>query len=166
MTQASQLDAIDLAILRLLQTHGRLSNLELAAKVGLSASPCSRRVKALEEAGYIADYVTRLAPQKFNLHLTAYVQVRMEKHSPDILAQFEANILSYDEVQECALITGAEADYQLKVLVEDMSHFRVFLLDKLTTNTHIAGVHSSFILKSVKDQTSIPLGHVVIQTSD
>jgi len=162
MTTATphQLDQLDLAILRLIQSHGRLSNLELATKIGLSPSPCSRRVKALEEAGFIADYVTRLAADKFNLHLTAYIHVRMEKHTPAILQQFEASILDYEEVQECALITGSEADYQLKVLVQDMEHYRRFLLDKLTTNAHIAGVHSSFVLKKVKDHTAIPLGHI------
>ena len=162
-TQQYKLDQLDLTILRLLQTHGRLSNLELANKVGLSPSPCSRRVKALEEAGYIADYATRLSAEKFNLHLTAYIHVRMEKHTPDILNQFEANIIAYEEIQECALITGSEADYQLTVLVQDMAHFRTFLLDKLTTNVHIAGVHSSFVLKKVKDHTAIPLSHINIQ---
>ncbi|ASF16758.1 Lrp/AsnC family transcriptional regulator [Shewanella xiamenensis] len=162
-THPYKLDQLDLTILRLLQTHGRLSNLELATKVGLSPSPCSRRVKALEEAGYIADYVTRLSADKFNLHLTAYIHVRMEKHTPAILNQFEANILGYEEVQECALITGSEADYQLKVLVQDMAHFRTFLLDKLTTNVHIAGVHSSFVLKKVKEHTAIPLSHITIE---
>lgn len=161
-TQQYVLDKLDLSILKLLQSHSRLSNLELAQKVGLSPSPCSRRVKALEEAGYISHYATCLTQEKFNLHLTAYVNVRMEKHTPNILNQFETNVLGYEEVQECALITGSEADYQLKVLVQDMAHFRTFLLDKLTSNVHIAGVHSSFVLKKVKNNTAIPLSHIKI----
>ncbi|RTR30103.1 Lrp/AsnC family transcriptional regulator [Shewanella atlantica] len=152
-----QLDKIDFTILRLLQSHGKLSNQELAVKIGLSPSPCSRRVKALEESGFIAGYATLLSAEHFNLSLTAYVQVRLEKHSHEILESFETRIGGYDEVLECCLLTGSDADYQLKVLVEDMSQFKVFLLDKLTTDPHIAGVHSSFVLKQVKNQTSIPL---------
>ena len=152
-----QLDKIDLHILKLMQQHGKLSNQELAEKVGLSPSPCSRRVKSLEEAGYIAGYATLLSAEHFDLALTAYIQVRLEKHSTDILDAFEEKISSYDEVQECCLLTGSDADYQIKVLVTDMKHFKVFLLDKLTTNDHIAGVRSSFVLKQDKNQTSIPL---------
>lgn len=152
-----QLDKTDLAILRLVQGYGRLSNQELAEKVGLSPSPCSRRVKALEEAGVISGYATILSAEHFNLSLTAYVQVRLEKHTKEILRSFETVITSYDEVQECCLLTGSEADYQLKVLVKDMNQFKLFLLDKLTIHPHIAGVQSSFVLKQVKNITSIPL---------
>ncbi|NRD75766.1 Lrp/AsnC family transcriptional regulator [Shewanella sp. VB17] len=152
-----QLDKIDLAILQLLQRQGKLSNQELAEQVGLSASPCSRRVKQLEETGYIAGYATLLSPEHFNLSLTAYVHIRLEKHSKAILEAFEEKVSHYDEVQECSLLTGSDADYQLKVLVADMKQFKLFLLDKLTTNQHISGVKSSFVLKHVKNQTSIPL---------
>lgn len=152
-----QLDKIDLAILTLLQSQGKLSNQELAEKVGLSASPCSRRVKAMEESGYIAGYATLLSAEHFNLSLTAYVQVRLEKHSQVILESFEDTIAGYDEVQECCLLTGSDSDYQLKVLVADMKEFKVFLLEKLTTHPHISGIKSSFVLKHVKNQTSIPL---------
>lgn len=151
------LDKIDLHILKLMQLHGKLSNQELAEKVGLSPSPCSRRVKALEDAGYIAGYATLLSAEHFNLDLTAYIHVRLERHSSHLFDEFEAIISSYDEVQECSLLTGSDADYQLKVLVKDMKEFKIFLLDKLTTNTHIAGINSSFVLKQVKSQTQIPL---------
>jgi Lrp/AsnC family leucine-responsive transcriptional regulator len=152
-----QLDNIDLTLLALLQQHGRLANQELAALVGLSPSPCSRRVRALEDAGFISGYATLLSPQKFNLHLTAYVQVKLEKHSQSILDAFELEMTGYDEVLECCLLTGSEADYQLKVLVSDMEAFKHFLLEKLTTNQDIAGIRSSFVLKQVKNQTAIPL---------
>jgi Lrp/AsnC family leucine-responsive transcriptional regulator len=152
-----QLDKIDLAILRLLQSQGKLSNQELAEKVGLSASPCSRRVKAMEESGYIAGYATLLSAEHFNLSLTAYVHVQLEKHSQAILESFESTITGYDEVQECSLLTGSDADYQLKVLVADMNDYKCFLLEKLTTHPYICGVKSSFVLKHVKNQTSIPL---------
>lgn len=94
-----QLDKIDLAILQLLQCQGKLSNQELAERVGLSASPCSRRVKHLEETGYIAGYTTLLSAEHFNLSLTAYVQIRLEKHSKAILEAFEEKVSCYDEVQ-------------------------------------------------------------------
>ncbi|GIU26980.1 AsnC family transcriptional regulator [Shewanella colwelliana] len=152
-----QLDDIDLKILALLQQHGRLANQELASLVGLSASPCSRRVKALEEAGFIAGYATLLNPKHFDLQLTAYIQVRLEKHSQAILDAFELAMSSYDEVLECCLLTGSDADYQLKVLVCDMEAFKRFLLEKLTTQQDIAGIRSSFVLKQVKNQTAIPL---------
>ncbi|MGL4473589.1 MAG: Lrp/AsnC family transcriptional regulator [Shewanella sp.] len=153
------LDKLDLQILKLMQAHGKLSNQELAEKVGLSASPCSRRVKALEEAGYIAGYATLLNPEHFNLVLTAYVQVRLDKHSGEVLDNFEAKMASYDEVQECCLLTGSDFDYQLKVLIRDMPEYKVFLLDKLTSIEHVSGVRSSFVLKQVKNQTRIPLPH-------
>ncbi|NKF50436.1 Lrp/AsnC family transcriptional regulator [Shewanella sp. WXL01] len=152
-----QLDKIDLAILKHLQLPGKLSNQELASKVGLSPSPCSRRVKALEDAGYIASYSTQLNPERFGLNLTVYIQVSLEKHNIEVLESFEQDISAMDEVQECSLITGNEADYLLKVLVADMQHYKQFLLDKLTSSVHVAGIHSSFVLKKVKNHTSIPL---------
>ncbi|MGI2260561.1 Lrp/AsnC family transcriptional regulator [Shewanella sp. GXUN23E] len=151
------LDKIDLAILRLLQTQGRIANQELASMVGLSPSPCSRRVKALEEAGYIRSYAAILAPEMFDLHLTVHIQVRMERHTQEVLGAFEAQISRYPEVLECSLLTGSESDYLLKVMVRDMQSYRAFLLDKLTSNAHIAGVHSSFVLKQVKNHGPLPL---------
>lgn len=151
------LDKIDFTILAELQKHGRISNQELAQNIGLSASPCSRRVKSLEDAGYIAGYATLLNAERFDLALTVYIQVRLEKHTSDILEAFEAEITHYEEVQECSLITGSEADYHIKVLVKDMQDYKLFLLDKLTINPSIAGVHSSFVLKKVKSSTAIPL---------
>ncbi|MCG9757000.1 Lrp/AsnC family transcriptional regulator [Shewanella insulae] len=152
-----QLDKTDIQILKLLQAQGRMANQDLAASVGLSPSPCSRRVKAMEEAGIIAGYTALVDAPYFQLTLTAYVQVRLEKHTQAILDAFEQAIDGYDEVLECALLTGSDADYQLKVLVRDMDAFKHFLLEKLTSNPHIAGIRSSFVLKQVKSRTAIPL---------
>ncbi|WP_281213997.1 Lrp/AsnC family transcriptional regulator [Shewanella insulae] len=152
-----QLDKTDIQILKLLQAQGRMANQDLAASVGLSPSPCSRRVKAMEEAGIIAGYAALVDAPYFQLNLTAYVQVRLEKHTQAILDAFEQAIDGYDEVLECALLTGSDADYQLKVLVRDMDAFKHFLLEKLTSNPHIAGIRSSFVLKQVKSRTAIPL---------
>ncbi|QYK01175.1 Lrp/AsnC family transcriptional regulator [Shewanella psychrotolerans] len=161
-----QLDKIDIQILKLLQTHGRLANQELAASVGLSPSPCSRRVKAMEEAGIISGYATLVDANYFDLTLTAYVQVRLEKHTQTILDDFEQAIDSYDEVLECALLTGSDADYQLKVLVKNMDTFKHFLLTKLTSSPHIAGIRSSFVLKQVKNRTAIPLPQIDEQINE
>ena len=116
-----KLDRIDRHILELMQENGRISNLELAELVGLSPSPCSRRVKALEDAGLIDTHVTLL---------------------------------------ECDLITGNDADYQLKVVVRDMEHYQHFLLDKLTHIPGVTGVRSSFVLRRIKHKTALPLNHL------
>ncbi|MCG9720884.1 Lrp/AsnC family transcriptional regulator [Shewanella sp. Isolate7] len=158
-----QLDKTDIQILKLLQAQGRMANQDLAASVGLSPSPCSRRVKAMEEAGIIAGYAAMVDAPYFQLTLTAYVQVRLEKHTQAILDAFEQAIDAYDEVLECALLTGSDADYQLKVLVRDMDAFKHFLLEKLTSNPHIAGIRSSFVLKQVKNRTAIPLPELEAQ---
>lgn len=158
-----QLDKTDIQILKLLQAQGRMANQDLAASVGLSPSPCSRRVKAMEEAGIIAGYATLVDANYFDLTLTAYVQVRLEKHTQTILDDFEQTIDNYDEVLECALLTGSDADYQLKVLVKNMDAFKHFLLTKLTNNPYIAGIRSSFVLKQVKNRTAIPLPQLEAQ---
>ncbi|AGH82268.1 AsnC family transcriptional regulator [Psychromonas sp. CNPT3] len=152
-----EIDKIDLAILKLLQTHGRLSNQELAELVGLSPSPCSRRVKALEATGFISGYATLLSARHFDLRLTAFVQVQLEKQMHNVLNDFEEKVATYDEVQECYLLTGSDADYQLKVLVEDMDAYREFILDRLLSLPFISGIKSSFVLKAVKNNTQIPL---------
>src|SRR5690606_34058088 len=113
-----QLDRIDKLILEELQRNARISNLELADKMGLSASPCLRRVRQLEEAGLIDGYVTLLNASKLGLKLLALVQISMDRHTPDRFEQFEATVRNYPQVLECILITGQSADYQMKVLVK------------------------------------------------
>ncbi|GAA4499219.1 Lrp/AsnC family transcriptional regulator [Pseudaeromonas paramecii] len=155
-----KLDRTDRRILTLLQEHGELSNLELAERIGLSPSPCSRRVKALEEAGLIRGRVTLLNPDALNLKLTAYIHVTVDKHTPEQLATFSEAIRQIPEVLECALITGNDADYQLTVMVPDMDHYQAFLLGKLTRIPGVRGVRSSFVLQQIKQQTALPLDHL------
>lgn len=107
------LDAYDRKILKLLQTNGRISNQDLADKVGLSPSPCLRRVKALEERGIIQSYHAVLDAKQLDLGLTALIQISMDKHTPERFASFEREIKAIPEVLECLLITGQSADYQL-----------------------------------------------------
>jgi len=155
-----QLDRIDKHILQELQQNGRLSNLELADKVGLSASPCLRRVRQLEETGLINGYVTLLNASKLGLKLMALVQISMYRHTPDRFEHFEAAIKAYPQVLECILITGQSADYQLKVLVKDMEEYQDFLLNHITRIAGVTDVHSSFVLRQVISTTALPLEKV------
>ncbi len=154
------LDRYDLHILDLLQRDGEISNQQLADRVGLSPSPCSRRVKRLEEEGVIRKRVVLLDPSLLGLELTAYIQISMDRHTPDRFENFERNIAEWPEVLECSLITGQDADYLIKVTVTDMEHFRTFLLDKLTPVAGVSGVHSSFVLKRPVERTALPLNHL------
>ena len=154
------LDRTDKRILDALQKDGSLSNQELAEKVGLSPSPCSRRVKQLEESGVIAGKAILLDAGKLGLNLTAMIQISMDRHTPDRFENFDKTLESYPEVVSCALITGQAADYLVEVLVTDMEHYQEFLLNKLTTIPGVTGVHSSFVLRKIINRTSLPLEHL------
>jgi len=150
-------DRYDRQILQVLQQEGRLSNQELAERIGLSPSPCLRRVRALEEAGIIAGYRAMVDARKLGLTLTALVHISMDRHTPDRFAHFEKQVARLPEVLECLLITGQDADYQLKVIVPDMDAYQALLLEKITRIEGVTGVHSSFVLRSVVDRTALPL---------
>jgi len=152
-----QLDRTDRRILDCLQKDGAISNLDLAEKVGLSPSPCSRRVKALQDAGYILNTVTLLDAKKLGLDLIAMISISMDRHTPERFEAFEQAIHSYEEVLECYLITGQSADYVLKVVVQDMEAYQKFLLGKLTRISGVTGVHSSFVMRKVLDRTTLPV---------
>jgi len=155
-----KLDRLDKRILREIQRDGTITNLELAERIGLSPSPCARRVKQLEDAGIILDRVTLLDPKKLDLKLTALIQISMDRHTPDRFEKFEEQIRSYAEVAECLLITGQSADYQLKVVVPDMEYYQEFLLNKITRIDGVTDVHSSFMLREVQNTTALPLDHI------
>lgn len=149
MSTIYSLDRFDRQILELLQQDAGLSNQELADKVGLSASPCSRRVKNLEERGFIDRRVTLINRKQVNLNLIAIVSIRMDKHTPERFERFERAITTIDEVIECSLVTGQDADYQLKVAIPDMDHYHNVLLKHITTIEGVDGVHSSFLLREI-----------------
>ena len=152
-----QLDKYDRLILEQLQKNGRMTNQELADAISLSPSPCLRRVRHLEEAGLIDGYVALLNARKLGLTLMAFIQISMDKHTPERFDSFEKTVRSYPEVLECHLITGQSADYLLKVIVKDMDGYQQFLLQQLTRIEGVSGVHSSFVLKSPIDGTALPV---------
>ena len=153
-------DRTDRRILDALQHNGKISNLELAEKVGLSPSPCSRRVKQLEDSGLILRTVTLLDREKLGLKLNALVQISMDRHTNDRFDKFEETLLACPEVISCMLITGQAADYMVEVLVTDMDAYQAFLLGKLTRIPGVTGVHSSFVLRKIIDRSAVPLEHL------
>ena len=153
-----QLDRYDRRILEELQRDGRISNQELAERIGLSPSPCLRRVRALEESGLISGYRALLDAAQLGLNLMALIHISMDRHTPERFANFEREIGELPEVMECLLITGQEADYQLKVVVRDMDAFQALLLERITRIEGVSGVHSSFVLRRVVDKTALPVG--------
>ncbi len=152
-----KIDAFDLKILAELQADGSQTNQEISERVGLSPSPCSRRIRQLEDAGVISERAVRLDPESLGLDLTALIHIRMDRHTPERFEHFESIVREYTEVQECYLITGQDADYQLKVTVPNMQEYQRFLLNKITRIEGVIGVHSSFVLRKSVDTTSLPL---------
>ena len=152
-----KLDRYDQQILEVLQTDGRINNQDLADRIGLSPSPCLRRVRALEESGLILGYRALLDAKILGLSLMALVHISMDRHTPERFANFEASVAVLPEVLECLLITGQDADYQIKVAVRDMDHYQALLLNKLTRIEGVTGVHSSFVLRRVVDRTALSL---------
>jgi len=152
-----KLDRTDRRILEEMQLNGGISNLDLAEKIGLSPSPCSRRVKALIEAGIIGNTVTLLNAKALGLRLMALISISMDRHTPERFDAFEGAVKNYPEVLECLIITGSTSDYQLKVVVQDMEAYQQFLLGRLTRLEGVTGVHSSFVMREIVNTTSLPL---------
>ena len=155
-----QLDKFDIQILHELQNDGSLSNQELAERVGLTPAPCSRRVKQLEEEGVIRDKVVRINERAVNLNLTAILHIIMDKHIPERCQRFEDTVSQYPEGTECYIITGHEADYQLKISVPDMDSYHELLLGKITRIEGVSGVKSAFVMRKVIDNTKVALTYI------
>jgi Lrp/AsnC family leucine-responsive transcriptional regulator len=149
------LDKFDRHILEVLQLDGRINNQDLAERIGLSPSPCLRRVRALEDSGLIVGYRALLDAKKLGLTLIALIHISMDKHTPERFSNFESAVTVLPEVLECLLITGQDADYQVKVAVRDMDHYQSLLLNQLTRIEGVTGVHSSFVLRRVVDRTNL-----------
>jgi DNA-binding Lrp family transcriptional regulator len=149
-------DEIDRRILEALQENARVSNVELAERVGISPSPCWRRVRDLEQRGVISRYVTLLDPGSIGLPVSVVIQVSLEQQVEAALETFESAVAKWPEVMECYLMTG-DADYMLRVVVADLAAYQRFLLDHLTRVPGVASIKSSFALKQVKYRTALPL---------
>ena len=158
METEAELDAIDRRILVALQSQGRASYDELAAGVGLSASATLRRVKRMEETGVIAGYVALVAPERVGLALTAYINVRLAKHSEQgsPIDTFTAAVQAWPEVVECTALSG-EMDYLLRVLVRDMAHYSRFIMEGLLKHPAVQDCKTSFMMKRLKGTTAVPL---------
>lgn len=151
------LDRYDRRILEILQEDGRISNQDLAERIGLSPSPCLRRVRALEEAGIIAGYRAALDARALGLTLMALIHISMDRHTPERFENFESRVRAIPEVMECLLITGQDADYQIKAVVRDMDAYQELLLNRITRIEGVTGVHSSFVLRRVIERPALPL---------
>lgn len=158
MTEVS-LDRADIALLRVLQIDGRLTNQELAERVGLSASQCSRRRTALEAAGLIGGYAALIDAQAIGLGVTVFVQVSLASHSPERSRRFKALVDSLEEVQEAYALSG-EADYMLKMVLPDLAALSRILNDVLLPHGSVARVRSAIVLDRLKQTTRLPLGHL------
>ncbi len=151
-----KLDRIDRQILGDLQDEGRMSNVDLAKRVGISAPPCLRRVKALEEARVIRGYHADIDPSVVDYHLIVYANVGLEKHSDDDLRAFTALVESWPMVREAYMMAG-DTDYMLKIVARDWDHYQEFFSNTLTTVPNVVHVKSNMTIRCVKNKPGIPI---------
>src|SRR5689334_8721666 len=150
------LDAIDRKILSHLQSDGRMTMQELADKIGLSVSPCHRRVKLLEERGVITRYIATVDQKAVGLHVSVFISIKLARQKEEDLDRFARAISKWEEVLECYLMTG-NRDYLLRVVAADLSSYEAFLKNKLTRLDGIASIESSFALSQVKYSIALPV---------
>jgi len=150
------LDRYDRRILELLQQEGRISNQELADRIGLSPSPCLRRVRALEEHGLILGYRAEVDARQLGYRMTALLHISMDVHTQQRFDNFERQISKIPNVTECLIISGQAADFQLKVLVQDIDEYQHLLLHVINRIEGVTGAHTSFVLRKVFEQRPVP----------
>jgi DNA-binding Lrp family transcriptional regulator len=151
-----KLDRIDLRILRELQADGRMTNVELAQRVSISAPPCLRRVRALEEAGFIRGYHADLAPDRLGYGVTVFAQVSLVSHTEADLSRFEELVKDWPLVRECYMMVG-EADFLLKVVAEDWDAYQRFLTTQLTAMPNFHTVRSGLVVRPSKRDPGVPV---------
>lgn len=156
----SKLDKIDIAILDHLQKDGRLSNVELAEKIGLSSTPCLRRVRQLEQSGLIGSYRAVLDRKKAGFGITVFVSVKIDGHRADKAADTESMFQDIPEIISCHVISGA-ADFLLEVTVRDLEAFEEFMFKKLIVLPVVKDVHSNFVIRTIKDNAALPVSHLI-----
>jgi DNA-binding Lrp family transcriptional regulator len=152
----TDLDKTDCRILHELQRDARLSNQELAERVGLSPAPCWRRLKRLEQAGLIGQYSAILEPESVGFTITAYSHVSLENHHPDSVGAFNELVRERPEVLECFMMSG-QYDYLLKVVARNMNHYEEFLTKHLLPSPAVRSVSTSFVLRRMKFTTALPV---------
>lgn len=157
------LDKFDIAILQELQTDGRLTNAELAQRVGLSAAPCWRRVRALEESGFIRGYRAEIDREKIGLGVLAFVRLDADRNSGDVTRNLENAIRGIPEVVSCHYISGS-GTFELQVVSRDLNHFSQFAREVLLNLPNVKDLHTSFSLGEVKSGSALPLQHLVTRS--
>ncbi len=157
---ASKLDDIDRKILAELQSNGRITNVELSKRVGISAPPCLRRVRALEEAGYIHGYHASLDPISLGFQVTVFAMVGLHSQAEADLQGFQELVSSWPMVRECHMLNG-EIDFILKIVSPDLATFQSFLTEKLTPAPNVASVKTSLTIRTPKDLPGVPLEYLV-----
>lgn len=154
MTKVKSLDRIDITILKTLQSDGRISNVELAKKINLSASPCLDRVKRLEKEGYIKRYGAFLNANKLNYSMTAYIQVTLDRTTSDVFKLFKVEVVKIKEIVECNLVAGGY-DYLLKIRFANMEGYRL-VLEKIGGLPAISQTHTYMVTEHIKEDSGIP----------
>ena len=151
-----KLDQIDRRILREMQNEGRITNVELANRAGISAPPCLRRVRALEEAGYIRGYHADISPELLGFGVTVYAQVGLTSQAENDLAAFEETVAAWPEVRECHMLMG-DVDFLLKIVAKDWDAFQRFLTSKLTPASLVSTVKTTLVIRSKKRLPGVPI---------
>jgi DNA-binding Lrp family transcriptional regulator len=152
----TSLDQIDRKLLSELQDEGRVTNVELAQRVGLTAPPCLRRVRALEEADVIRGYHAELNASKLGFSITVFALVSLKSQAEESLRQFEDHVSALPEVRECHMLNG-EIDFILKIVSRDLQSFQEFLTSKLTPAPNVASVKTSLTIRTAKQLPGVPL---------
>ncbi len=152
----SNMDNIDRHLLSELQAEGRVTNVELAARVGLTAPPCLRRVRALEEAGVIRGYHADLDGAKLGFAITVFAMVSLKSQAEDALRAFEEHVRSLPQVRECHMLNG-EIDFILKIVAHDLQSFQEFLTGQLTSAPNVGSVKTSLTIRTAKQMPGVPL---------
>jgi Lrp/AsnC family leucine-responsive transcriptional regulator len=155
------LDKDDIRILQILQHDSRMTNKEIADKIGKSVSPVYERIRRLENEGIIQQYVALLDRRKVNRALCAYVNVQLKEHAATMMSTFEQEVIQFDEVMECYHMTG-QFDFLLKVEVKDMDEYYTFMIDKLATLSNVGTVQSFFVLNEAKKDLAYKLDDLLV----
>jgi len=160
-----KLDAVDLKILKILQDEGRITNVELAERVGITAPPCLRRVRALEEAGIIHGYHADVNTEALGYQITVFALVSLKSQAEADLQEFERQVAEWPLVRECYMLNG-EIDFILKIVAHDLSEFQQFLTSQLTPAPNVESVKTSLTIRASKHQPGVPLDPEAVQQAE